>query len=108
MPGRSRRAATSTAFSGRRAALRSAELDVEVIYTPWGARKLFMPDYGTARADFPGGDAQSVSWHLPPERGCSCVTTIRLPPAHLRLETTVCARSARKTSRLRRASPKTN
>ena len=51
---------------------RIGELDVEVIYTPghtpaditykiedaaFVGDTLFMPDYGTARADFPGGDA---------------------------------------------------
>ena len=64
------------------------ELDVEVIYTPghtpaditykiedaaFVGDTLFMPDYGTARADFPGGDAHRL-YHsirkllaLPPE-----------------------------------------
>jgi len=51
------------------------ELDVEVIYTPghtpadvtykiedaaFVGDTLFMPDYGTARADFPGGDAHQL------------------------------------------------
>ena len=51
------------------------ELDVEVIYTPghtpaditykigdaaFVGDTLFMPDYGTARADFPGGDAHRL------------------------------------------------
>ena len=51
------------------------ELDVEVIYTPghtpadvsykiedavFVGDSLFMPDYGTARADFPGGDAHKL------------------------------------------------
>ncbi len=51
------------------------ELDVEVIHTPghtpacvsyrigdalFVGDTLFMPDYGTARADFPGGDAQAL------------------------------------------------
>ena len=43
---------------------------------------LFMPDYGTARADFPGGDARDAL-PLDPQaagaaarrRGCSCATT---------------------------------
>jgi glyoxylase-like metal-dependent hydrolase (beta-lactamase superfamily II) len=54
---------------------RIGELDVEVLYTPGhtpaciGYRiddavfvgdTLFMPDYGTARADFPGGDARRL------------------------------------------------
>ena len=64
------------------------ELDVEVLYTPghtpadisykiedavFVGDTLFMPDYGTARADFPGGDAhklfQSIKrlMALPPE-----------------------------------------
>lgn len=47
---------------------------------------LFMPDVGSARADFPGGDARQLyaSMHrlldLPPERRCTSVTTIRLHP----------------------------
>ncbi|HSM18762.1 MAG TPA: MBL fold metallo-hydrolase [Hyphomicrobiales bacterium] len=51
------------------------ELDVEVLYTPghtpacvsyrigdavFVGDKLFMPDFGTARADFPGGDAHAL------------------------------------------------
>ena len=54
---------------------RIGELDVEVIYTPghtpaditykiedaaFVGDTLFMPDYGTARADFPGGDAHML------------------------------------------------
>lgn len=50
-------------------------LDVEVLYTPghtpacfsckiedavFGGDTLFMPDYGTARAGFPGGDAHQL------------------------------------------------
>jgi glyoxylase-like metal-dependent hydrolase (beta-lactamase superfamily II) len=64
------------------------ELDIEVLYTPghtpacvsyrigdavFVGDTLFMPDYGTARADFPGGDARDL-YHsirrllaLPPE-----------------------------------------
>ena len=44
---------------------------------------LFMPDYGTARADFPGGDARSSTarssacWRCRPRRGCSCAMTTR-------------------------------
>jgi len=55
--------------------LRLGELEVEVIYTPghtpadvsyrigdavFVGDTLFMPDYGTARADFPGGDARQL------------------------------------------------
>ena len=42
---------------------------------------LFMPDYGTARADFPGGDARMLyrsirrMLTLPPETRSSCATT---------------------------------
>jgi len=54
---------------------RIGELDVEVIYTPghtpacvtykiaqnaFVGDTLFMPDFGTARADFPGGDARQL------------------------------------------------
>ena len=54
---------------------RLGELDVEVLYTPghtpadisykiedavFVGDTLFMPDYGTARADFPGGDAHKL------------------------------------------------
>ena len=54
---------------------RIGELDAEVIYTPchtpaditykiedvaFVGDTLFMPDYGTARADFPGGDAHQL------------------------------------------------
>jgi glyoxylase-like metal-dependent hydrolase (beta-lactamase superfamily II) len=54
---------------------RIGQLDVEVIYTPghtpaditykiedaaFVGDTLFMPDYGTARADFPGGDARQL------------------------------------------------
>ena len=75
------------------------ELDAEVIYTPghtpaditykiedaaFVGDTLFMPDYGTARADFPGGDAHQLYrsirklLSLPPKRrGCSCATTTR-------------------------------
>lgn len=43
---------------------------------------LFMPDYGTARCDFPGGDARSLYrsirkvLSLRPRRACTCATTI--------------------------------
>ncbi|BCQ61530.1 hypothetical protein PBOI14_32800 [Pseudomonas sp. Boi14] len=42
---------------------------------------LFMPDYGTARCDFPGADARTLYRSigkilaLPPAPGCSCATT---------------------------------
>jgi glyoxylase-like metal-dependent hydrolase (beta-lactamase superfamily II) len=49
---------------------------------------LFMPDYGTARCDFPGGDARTLFrsiqrvLSLPPRRPCCiCVTTTRLAGA---------------------------
>ena len=56
-------------------ASRSAAIDAEVIYTPghtpacvsykigdavFVGDTMFMPDYGTARADFPGGDARNL------------------------------------------------
>ena len=76
------------------------ELEAEAIYTPghtsaditykvedaaFVGDTLFMPDYGTARADFPGGDAHQLYrsirrlMTLPPELGSSSATTIRLP-----------------------------
>ena len=79
------------------------ELDVEVLYTPghtpadvtykiddaaFVGDTLFMPDYGTARADFPGGDAHQLyrsirKLHVAAarRRGCSCATTTRRPAA---------------------------
>ena len=47
---------------------------------------MFMPDYGTARADFPGGDARALYRSvrrvaLPPRNACSCATTTRRPTA---------------------------
>ena len=48
---------------------------------------LFMPDFGTARCDFPGGDARQLyrpfsgSSRCPTRRGCSCATTTRRPVA---------------------------
>ena len=47
---------------------------------------IFMPDFGTARADFPGGDAHQLFrsirrlLSLPDKRGCSCATITRPPP----------------------------
>jgi glyoxylase-like metal-dependent hydrolase (beta-lactamase superfamily II) len=73
-------------------------LDGEVIYTPghtpacvsykiedavFVGDTLFMPDYGTARADFPGGDARDLYrsikriLDLPAETDCSSATTTR-------------------------------
>ena len=78
------------------------ELDVQVIYTPghtpaditykiedaaFVGDTLFMPDYGTARADFPGGDAHrstarsAIVGAAAGRRGCSCATTTRRPAA---------------------------
>ena len=49
---------------------------------------LFMPDVGTARADFPGGDAQhavpvrcAACWTCRRRRACSSATTTRRPAA---------------------------
>ena len=75
------------------------ELEGEVIYTPghtpacvsykigdavFVGDTMFMPDYGTARADFPGGDARALyrsiqahPRHCRRRRGCSCATTTR-------------------------------
>ena len=81
-------AATSIACSRTASGSRSGELEVEVIHTPghtpacisykiadavFVGDTLFMPDYGTARADFPGGDAHKLYrsirklMSLPPE-----------------------------------------
>ncbi|BBI49731.1 hypothetical protein HORIV_21520 [Vreelandella olivaria] len=44
---------------------------------------LFMPDYGTARCDFPGGDARTLyrsiqkCWRFPSRRGCSFAMTTK-------------------------------
>ena len=78
------------------------ELNVETLHTPghtpadisykiedavFVGDTLFMPDYGTARADFPGGDAHQLYRSikrllaLPPRRACSCATTTRRPAA---------------------------
>jgi glyoxylase-like metal-dependent hydrolase (beta-lactamase superfamily II) len=80
------------------------ELDAEVIYTPghtpaditykvedavFVGDTLFMPDYGTARADFPGGDAHQLYRSIRkllafrPRPGCSCATTTRRRAATL-------------------------
>ena len=57
---------------------------------------LFMPDFGTARCDFPGGDARQLyrsirgSSRCRRRRGCSCATTTRRPVAtNIVWETTV-------------------
>ena len=48
---------------------------------------LFMPDGGTARCDFPGGDAAQLYRSIqrllacPPAPGCTCATTTRRPGA---------------------------
>ena len=48
---------------------------------------LFMPDFGTARCDFPGGDAGQLydsirpSWPCPTARGCFSATITRRPAA---------------------------
>ena len=76
---------------------------------------LFMPDAGTARADFPGGDAHKlfrstrrILHELPTGRGYSCATTTRrraeIPtPGRARsatrsATTSTCVKAARKTS----------
>ena len=86
----------------RRRALRHRHADIEVIATPghtpadvsyrigdavFVGDTLFMPDYGTARADFPGGDARKLYRSIRRcsacrrRRGCSCATTTRRPAA---------------------------
>ena len=93
-----------TAVRGRRA-VPARRLEVEVLHTPghtpadvsyrigdavFVGDTLFMPDYGTARADFPGGDARAAL-SLDPQaaeparrrHGCSCATTTRRPGATL-------------------------
>jgi glyoxylase-like metal-dependent hydrolase (beta-lactamase superfamily II) len=50
---------------------------------------LFMPDYGTARVDFPGGDARTLfrsihrCWRCPITPACSCAMITRRPAATL-------------------------
>ena len=61
---------------------------------------LFMPDGGSARADFPGGDAGSFTirsrrcWRCPTRRGCSCATTTVPTAATSQWETTVAEEKA--------------
>ena len=77
-------------------------LEGEVIYTPghtpacvsykvgdavFVGDTMFMPDFGTARADFPGGNAHASTVRFNAfcrcrrRRGCSCATTTRRPAA---------------------------
>ena len=106
------------------------ELEVEILYTPghtpadisykigdavFVGDTLFMPDYGTARADFPGGDAHGLYRSIKRlagaaagDAGSSCVTTTRLPAATRLPGKPRCASSARETSTSRTASPKMN
>lgn len=92
-------------------------LDVEVIHTPghtpacisyrigdavFVGDTLFMPDYGTARADFPGGDAATLyrSIHrllsLPPETRLFMCHDYKAPDRdHYAWETTVAAERSR-------------
>ena len=64
---------------------------------------IFMPDYGTARADFPGGDARARCTarsggccRCRRRRACSCATTTRRPAAiDYAWETTVAEERAR-------------
>ena len=47
---------------------------------------IFMPDYGTARADFPGGDPRTLYRSIRrlltlPEQPCSCATITKPPPS---------------------------
>ena len=69
-------AANSTGWLRTARRFRSANLEIEVIAHARATRRpacptrsrdavfvgdtLFMPDYGTARADFPGGDARTL------------------------------------------------
>ena len=95
-------AANSTTCSPRASVHHRRPRSVEVIYTPghtpacvsyrigdavFIGDTLFMPDYGTARADFPGGDARpsiarsTSSWRCRPRRGSSSATTTSRPGA---------------------------
>jgi len=93
------------------------QLDVEVIYTPghtpacvsykigdavFVGDTLFMPDYGTARADFPGGDARTLYrsirrlLSLPPETRLFMCHDYKAPGRdHYAWETTVAEERAR-------------
>ena len=92
-----RRRRLRPAARGRRA-LAARRAEIEVIATPghtpacvsyrigdavFVGDTLFMPDYGTARCDFPGGDARQLyrsiqrSSRCRPRRGCSCATITR-------------------------------
>ena len=95
---------------------RIGELTVEVMHTPghtpadicykigdavFVGDTLFMPDYGTARADFPGGDAaqlyrsiQSGCSRCRRKPGFSCATTTRRRAATPTPGKPPCARSA--------------
>ena len=106
------------------------ELEVEVIYTPghtpacvsykigdavFVGDTLFMPDYGTARADFPGGDARTLYRSIQRllsicrrRRGCSCATTTRRPAATAMPGRRRSARSGPATSMSTTASARTN
>ena len=96
------------------------DLEGEVIYTPghtpacvsymigdavFVGDTMFMPDYGTARADFPGGDARTAlpldpahSRSCRRRRGCSCATTTRRRAATPMPGRPRWRRSARRTS----------
>lgn len=96
---------------------RIGELDVECLYTPghtpaclsyrigdtvFVGDTLFMPDYGTARADFPGGDARTLYasirriLELPPETRLFMCHDYKAPGReHYAWETTVAEQRAR-------------
>ena len=103
---------------GRRA-FQLGELDVEVLHVPghtpadvaykiddavFVGDTLFMPDYGTARADFPGGDARSSTapssgcWRSRLRRGSSCATITRRRAAIITPGRRRSPRSARKSA----------
>lgn len=104
-------AATSTICSPMASAFKIGELEAEVLHTPghtpadisykvqeavFVGDTLFMPDYGTARADFPGGDARRLdrSIHrllsLPPQTRLFMCHDYKAPGRdHYAWETTV-------------------
>ena len=82
------RSASSSVEVLTRPAIRPADITYKIGDAVFVGDTLFMPDYGTARADFPGGDAHQLYRSIrrllgaaAARRGCSCATTTRRPAA---------------------------